>query len=598
MIKINIMNRKHIFEAQEEMSDVNVISETYNQLLEDSVDNLWKWHVKDDWINISMRDQSQLELEIDANDFSLESWKSLIHPHDREDAEKVWAQFILHKREKYENLYRVINKSGAYKWLLSKGRAVKNAGNEIVYIIGYHIDVTEKYILKEELYSLSHYDKLTHLANKDKLKHDFELIIQNLKASSEIAFIQVDIDNFGYISNTLGHEMGYELIKNFAKFLSERYMKTHAIARINEDEFLIIYEFNGGRNELEKELAEVLHQIKNTGFITDNETRISCSIGVSIYGVHGQDFYDLIKKSSTALHSAKKNLKDQYIIYSQQLGTSVYYNMHMINQIRMGLEDEAFEMYYQPIIHLKTGQLTSVEALIRWNHPENGFVSPDNFIPIAENSGQIIQLEKWIFENVFKQIRQWTMSERLNINFSINMSAKGLVTGSIIPFLESMLEKYQVDPSYIEFEVTETAVFNNIEYTLSVLEKLKSLGFRLALDDFGVGYSSLSYLSILPIDKVKLDRKFICNIERSERDFLLVKSIIDTAHNLNLEIVAEGIENTRQVELLNELNCDYIQGYHCGRPQDARLTSLFINSKNNAYDPIVSHKFKKKWRQE
>lgn len=574
VIKINLINREHIFELPESSSTINVISETYNRLLEDSVDNLWKWHVKDQRINISIRNPSQLEIEVDTEHFSLDSWKNMIHPHDREEAERVWTEFIDLRKEKYENLYRVVNKDGAYKWLLSKGRSIKDDQNEIIYIIGYHIDVTEKYILKEELYCLSHYDKLTHLSNKDKLKRDFELIIKSLKPSSEIAFIQIDIDNFGYINNTLGHEIGYELIKNFAIFLSTRYMKKHSVARMNEDEFLIIYEFSGGRTELEKELAEVLYESKNTGFIRDNEVRISCSIGVSIYEHHGQDFHDLIRKSSTALHSAKKNLKDQYVIYSQQLGASVYYNMHMINQIRMGLEEEAFEMYYQPIVHLKTGKLVSLEALIRWNHLGKGFISPENFIPIAENSGQIIPLEKWIFENVFKQIRKWTLDEPVAIKFSINMSAKGLVTGDIITFLESLLRKYQIEPSKVEFEVTETAVFKNIDYTLAVFEKLKALGFGLTLDDFGVGYSSLSYLSILPIDKVKLDRKFISNMERSRRDFLLVKSIIDTAHNLNLEIVAEGIENNSQIELLNELNCDYIQGYHFGRPQSGSMTNI------------------------
>ena len=574
MIKINLINGEHIFETQETVSNINTISSTYNLLLEDSVDNLWKWHVRDQQINISMKSQSQLKIAMDTEHLSLESWKNMIHPRDREEAEKVWTEFIDRRRDKYENLYRMINKDGEYKWLLSKGRSIKDDQNEIVFIVGYHIDVTEKYILKEELYCLSHYDKLTHLSNKDKLNRDFEFIIKNLKPDSKIAFIQIDIDNFGYINNTLGHEIGYELIKNFALFLTKRYVQKHSVARINEDEFLIIYEFSGSRTELEKELAQVLYESKHTNFITDSEVRISCSIGVSIYEHRGQDFHDLLRKSSTALHSAKENLKDQYVIYSHQLEASAYYNMHMVDQIRIGLEEDAFEMYYQPIRSLKTGELIALEALIRWHHLEKGFVSPDNFIPIAENSGQIIPLEKWIFEDVFKQIKQWTILEKTDIKFSINMSAKGLVTGDIIFFLESLLEKYQIEPSSVEFEVTETAVFNNIEYTLSVLEKLKNLGFKLTLDDFGVGYSSLSYLSILPIDKVKLDRKFISNIEKSERDFLLVKSIIDTAHNLNLEIVAEGIENNSQIELLSELSCDYIQGYYCGRPQSGSMTNI------------------------
>ncbi|MBF4692412.1 putative bifunctional diguanylate cyclase/phosphodiesterase [Fusibacter ferrireducens] len=579
MIKINLIDRDHIFEIPEARSDINSISDNYNLLLEDSVDDLWNWHVKDQQISVSVRHPSHLGIEMEREQFTLDSWKNKIHPQDREDAERVWTEFINLRQEKYKNLYRVINRDGQYKWLLSRGRAIKNDRGEIVHIIGYHIDVTEKYTLKKELYCLAHYDQLTQLSNKDKLKRDFELTIKNLKLNSEIAFIQIDIDNFGYINNTLGHEIGYELIKNFATFLSKRYRHQHSVARINEDEFLIIYEFSGGINELEKELAEVLYESKNMCFMENSEVRISCSIGVSIYEHHGQTFHDLIGKSSTALHSAKENLKDQYVIYSQQLGSSVYYNMHMINQIRKGLEEESFEMYYQPIVYLKTGKLTSLEALIRWNHLGKGFISPESFIPIAENSGQIIALEKWIFENVFKQIKTWTLSGSLDIKFSINMSAKGLVTGDLIVFLESLLRKYPIDPSIIDFEVTETAVFKNIDYTLAVLEKLKGLGFGLTLDDFGVGYSSLSYLSILPIDKVKLDRKFISNIERSRRDFLLVKSIIDTAHNLNLEIVAEGIENNSQVELLNELNCDYIQGYHFGRPQDAELTGLFIHKK-------------------
>jgi EAL domain-containing protein (putative c-di-GMP-specific phosphodiesterase class I) len=239
----------------------------------------------------------------------------------------------------------------------------------------------------------------------------------------------------------------------------------------------------------------------------------------------------------------------------------------MINQLRIAIERNEFVVYFQPIVCAKAEKISGYEALVRWIHPHRGMISPGQFIPIAEASGQMIEIEQLIIEECFKSLKLL-----MNINpqmkyVSINLSARGIIERNIVKFLENLLLKYNLDPKFIEFEVTESSLLNNIERTVEVLDRIKEMGFKLSLDDFGTGFSSLNYLKNLPLDKVKLDKSFIDNIETDERDHLMVKSIIELSHRLGLLVVGEGVETKNQRDLLYILECDFIQGFYYGRPE-------------------------------
>lgn len=419
---------------------------------------------------------------------------------------------------------------------------------------------------REEVYKLTYYDRLTNLLNKEKIYLEFEKLLKG-SHTQNIAFILIDIDNFGYINNTLGYDIGDMLLKKVAYNLEKRYCPIHNIARINSDEFLLIYNNFYSLSAIENEVEKILKEIRCIDLLEGRNIRISASVGIAIYGYHGRRFYDLLGCADTALHYSKKSGKNCYKWYTSDMQIKVYRDIDLINELEAAIINDDLEMYYQPIVETNTGEIKGFEALVRWKHDKKGLIPPSEFIPIAEHSGQMKSLEKLILKKIFSNVETWMYDCGEKIFISINLSAKGLIRWNLLSYLNLLLDEHKVNPNRIEFEFTETALIENIEESLVILEKVKSLGFKISLDDFGTGYSSLNYLKHLPIDKLKLDKTFVDTIENSDKDMMIVKSIIDLGHNMALQIVAEGVEREVQVDVLKIMNCDYIQGYYYGMPQ-------------------------------
>lgn len=577
---LNKTNKSDLFNKFKELeSEVKILRancDRYKLILEGSNDGIWDWDAERDIYSVSIKDKDCVDCNFNGQNFSIKLWKSMIHPEDRDNAICALDQFISEGKKSYENVYRLKTKTGIDMWILSKGIAQHDENGKIIRIAGSHTDITPTVEMEKRLHNLAYYDNLTELANKEKIKNEFNNLIKEKFEDGNMAFLYIDIDDLSYINNTLGYSAGDELIKKVALFLVEKYGEKHYIARMNADEFLVMYVNYENLEVLEAELQELFLEIKNEKFLGGNEINVSISMGISIYNLHSKDFYDLLRYSDTALYCSKKGGKDQYKIYEPEMGEYVYTTIDLINQIRIGLQKQEFQMHYQPIVNAKTGLLVGMEALVRWIHPRRGFVPPTEFISIAEGSGQIMALERWIIEDVFSQISRWIEIGEMPIFISINLSAKGLIEKDLIPYLKDLIKRYNSKPDKIEFEVTETALLNNLEHSLSVLYQLKELGFKVSLDDFGTGYSSLNYLKSLPIDKVKLDRSFVENIDKNNKDQLLVKSIIELSHGMELEVVGEGVETISQNELLGTFGCDYIQGYYHGRPQSVNNINCWI----------------------
>ena len=560
---------------KEENKRLKKICERYKLVIEGSNDGIWEWDTEKDIYKLSLKDKKSFDYEESIDDVSINVWKKTLHPEDLGRAKINLDDFLTGKIDYYENVYRMQNKEGLYKWVLSKGKGIKNNQGKISYVAGSHTDITEKIEMEKQLYLLAYTDKLTKLSNREKLSKDFKKIIKRDLKNKKIVFFYIDIDEFGYINNTLGYEEGNKLIKKTAEFLHARYGKDHYLARVSSDEFLVIYEAEDNIQSIEKELNSLILEIKKGKLFEKHEIIITISIGAAIYENHGKEFFELIRKADTALYCAKMNGKDQFKIYTPQMADKVYSTNDLINQIRVGMDKKEFEMHYQPIFHTKSNNLAGFEVLIRWNHPFRGLVPPLDFIPIAEVSGQMKSLEKMIFTEVFAQVEKWMEAGEITFFVAINLSAKGLLENDILGFLKELLLKYKIKPEKIEFEVTETAMIHNLSNSLKVLTEIRDLGFKISLDDFGKGYSSLSYLKRLPIDKVKLDRDFIEDIE-NPRDQFLIRSIIDLSQNLNLEVVAEGVEKQEELALLIGMNCDYIQGFLLGKPSSVFNTDKWL----------------------
>ncbi len=543
-------------------------------ILDDVQDGLWEYEISTDKYTIISKNKDFSYLN--QNEESIVSLIKHVHPEDRGMVIEYVNQFILNNNEEwYENSYRVIDNDRNYVWIFSKGILERDLLGRPYKIYGYHKNINEKKELEERLSSLAYFDRLTETFNKERISLEF-YSLTCVKNKENIAFFLINIDDFGYINNTIGYTQGNELLRKFATFLKFRYGDDY-VSRINEDEFLILYPYKNIQN-IEEEISDLFYEVNFQNFIDIHNIFISISAGISIYMKDSENFDELFKFADISLYNSKISGKNRFTFYSKEMSESTYKMLDMIKDVKIGIEKDEFEMYYQPIIDCKTKLLVGLEALIRWNHPLKGYISPQLFIKASEEYGEIKKIEYWIIENIFKQVQKWSEKLDLPLFVSINLSAKGLLEGLLVPYLEKMIKVYKIDPNKIEFEITETALLKNLNKSLVEIQALKNMGFKISLDDFGTGYSSLNYLKILPIDKVKLDKSFIDNIEKSNKDQMLTQSIIDISHNMGFEVVAEGIEKKEQEKILLDFNCDYFQGFLYCKPLNVKDINKWIRS--------------------
>jgi len=531
----------------------------YRLAVEGAADGLWIYNVSSDRYLVSQRDRERFDFDLSQDVYSLESWQSLLHPDDVQQAVATFVSFLEGACDDYENTYRLRTRDGSYLWVKSRGIADRAPDGSIASVAGSHTDITNEIEQERLLYRLAYFDELTRLPNRTKLRRDFD----SLKREGMV-FLFVDVDDVSYVNSVMGYDVGDRLIQEIAALFSSCYGQQHYVAKLDSDQFtILLFDID----DLEQELERLLEKVRSMAFLGDSGMHVTLSIGVALYGPHGTSFDDLLRRANTALYYAKANGKDQYQIYQTAMENYAYMYVDNVKQIRKALAEVQFEMYYQPIISAATGKIAGREALLRWNHPQRGLVPPGEFIPVVEQSRQMMDLERWILETVYRQFAVWSRIERSGWFVSINLSARGLLANDLGGYLDYLTETYEVEPGYVELEITETALLINAGQTLETLYRLHERGYRIALDDFGTGYSSLHYLRALPIDMVKLDRSFIRTVETVEKDRVIVSSVIELAHRMGLTVVAEGVETSSQDQLLRELGCDMLQGYFFGGPE-------------------------------
>lgn len=438
-------------------------------------------------------------------------------------------------------------------------------------------ELTDK---ENQIYELSNYDKMTELLNWNGLTNAYSIYE---KLNHEYTMYYIDIDNIKHINDTLGHDQGNILLQSIAKKLSQIANEDDLLARLSGDEFILIQPFNGDDDLLHRRASQLVQHLRTHWKIDRYEFYITASIGIAKYPQHGDSLELLIKNSDAAMFHAKDLGKDQHYLYNKSISKRTENYVEVISQIRHGINKEEFELYYQPIVKLGSNTLVSVEALIRWHHSERGFLTPYHFIEIAESSGQINEIGKWVFNSACKQVREWMDQGIEPIKISVNLSGKRLFTPDLIDEMKASLDKYSVDSKYIQIEITETAVMENMRKAIEILHTIRELGITIALDDFGTGYSSLTYLQIFPIDILKIDKEFISNIsiKGMEKENNIINAVITLGHSLALKIVAEGIEESAQSEYLLINDCDYGQGYYYDKPMTVdNLTDKYLKLSN------------------
>jgi len=408
----------------------------------------------------------------------------------------------------------------------------------------------------------AHYDSLTSIPNRLNFVEKLNRYIQ-LKQSFAVWFI--DLDRFKEINDSFGHSIGDGVLQEVANRLAKT-IGLESIARFGGDEFAIIVENAQSKNDTEAIIKQFLEMLMDPMNVGGYEIFITCSAGASFFPNDAQSAEELLRNADSAMYQAKDEGKNTYQFYTQEMTQKVYERLTLENSLRKALSNQEFMLYYQPQVDMSLGKVIGFEALIRWNHPEFGIVSPLKFIPIAEETGLIIEIGEWVIEEASRQISEWKR-EGLDPGYiAVNISAKQLIHGNLEKIVPTILKKHNCLSEWIELELTESIIMNNPEYSKNILIQLSEMGFKLAIDDFGTGYSSLAYLKNLPINKLKIDKSFVDNLPENQADGEIVKSIIHLCKGLNLNIVAEGIEMDKQGIFLLKEGCLIAQGYYYYKP--------------------------------
>ncbi|OAS83909.1 EAL domain-containing protein [Metabacillus litoralis] len=437
-------------------------------------------------------------------------------------------------------------------------------------------DVTEREKAIGKINYLAFYDELTGLPNRNKLYAYMEKIIGNqMEEGYPFIVMFIDMDRFKIVNDAMGHSSGDKMLKEVANRLSASVDQDALVARFGGDEFVIVIPYM--KKEQSPLFAQkIIEMFKQPIHIDQNEVYTTPSIGITCYPDDGDDVDTLIENADTAMYYAKKTGKNKYKVFTQLLRDDLNNHFTLENGLRKALEKNEFILYYQPQLHLETGSVIGVESLIRWNHPKKGLLSPVLFIPVAEENGLIVQIGYWVLDTACRQLTLWHEKGLSNITMGVNISPIQFRHKDFINHLEKILTDNKLDPKYLNLEITES-VFMNIDESLFLLKKLKEIGVKISIDDFGTGYSSLSVLKDLPIDYLKIDKSFVDDLYSNEKN--IVQPIIDMGNNLNLQLVAEGIECKEQLMILKEKKCHIGQGYYFCKPMDVNVTEAFI--KNN-----------------
>ncbi len=446
-----------------------------------------------------------------------------------------------------------------------------NLGERHLFI-GLIRDISERVAYEENILYMATHDLLTTLANRTRFHDELGVVLVRAKqAEARFGVMFFDLDHFKAINDSFGHLVGDRILSVFAKRLQTALGdRARLVARLSADEFVAIFEDSGGTAELLPFARQVCEAAKKPVVVDNHYIRISCCIGIAEYPDAGPYAEDLMRGAEFAVRTAKAQGRDSVQVYDEALSASLVYRQRLETALTTALDGDEFQVYYQPKIDLQSGVVTGAEALIRWFHPELGLVSPADFIPIAEETGQIRDIGEWVLRQVCRDQADWLSTGGVAVPVAVNLSAVQFRDVNLDATLRRILEEYGIPPRLLEVELTESALVEDIDQTVDTLRRLKSLGLSIAIDDFGSGYSSFGYLTRFPIDCLKIDRSFVCNIPSNADDMTVTRAIIGMAKNLDLRLVAEGVETVEQARFLKDHGCDTAQGYLYSRPVPVR----------------------------
>ena len=464
------------------------------------------------------------------------------------------------------------NKSGEIFPVWLRINVYRDAAGTIHNYVGIAVDISERLANQERIHQLAYFDPLTHLPNRRLLQdRATQALVGAEREDSQLALLFIDLDRFKKINDSLGHSAGDQLLKEVAQRLLDCVRRADTVARLGGDEFVVLLQKASAEGCVEV-ARKILEAVSRPFVVDQHELGVTPSLGISLFPRDGQDFETLLKHADTAMYHAKEAGRNTYQFFADEMNTVVLEHLILENSLRQGLERDEFILHYQPLVNIADGCIVGAEALIRWQHPHLGLISPAKFIAVAELSGLIVPIGEWVLREACRQNQSWRAAGLPEISIAVNISSvqfRGDQCRRLEQCVRSIMEHCDFGTGWLELELTEGILMDHGKETIETLDNLSALGVRLAIDDFGTGYSSLSYLKRFPIDKLKIDQSFVRDLVTDPDDRAIAAAVISMGHSLRLKVIAEGVEQAEQLEILAEQGCDEVQGYHFSRPLPA-----------------------------
>lgn len=530
-------------------------------------DALLEWDLASDqvWRNDSY--QRLFGYRSDELQPNMESWFGHIHADDRLRVQQRLLDIINSSQNLWNDEFRLMRHDQTVAHVHARGFVNRDDAGSALKMLGVLQDITARKESEERTRFLADHDELTGLPNRSLFKQSLAQGIQRAERSGKfLSVLFLDLDRFKNINDSLGHETGDEVLRAVAERLSGCVRQVDVVARFGGDEFAVLIEGLTAEDQAGAVARKIIDALAKPLVLAGRQYRLGASIGISTYPSDGRDVLSLQKNADIAMYRAKEEGRGTFQFYSEQLNTHSIQRLEFESNLNGALSNREFVLYYQPKVELASGRIAGVEALIRWVSPQFGFVSPADFIAIAEETGLIVPMGRWVVQTACAQNRAWQKGGLPLLRIAVNISARQMADKGLVNFIVDSMTRTDLTAESLELEITESAVMSNQDHAEKVLNQLKALGFHLTMDDFGTGYSSLAYLKRFPFDSVKIDQSFVRGIPANRDDCAIVEAIVAMAHSLELKVVAEGVETQEQSEFLRKLGCDQIQGYVFSKP--------------------------------
>ncbi len=527
-------------------------------------DGLWDWDMLTNKVYYSERWASMLGYAPEEIGDKPDDWFRRVHPEDighlRTNLDAHLKQLSAH----LECEYRILDKTGTYRWVLSRGIAVWGADGNVYRMAGSQTDITARKQAENKLLREALYDSLTGLPNRalflDRLQHAVAHACRNDKYMYAVLFL--DLDRFKDINDSLGHTLGDQLLVAAAKLLEGTLRPVDTVARLGGDEFVILLEDITDISDAVTVAERIQSSLRSAVLVEDHTLFVTTSIGIVLSTTGYTNPEDVLRDADIAMYRSKANGRARFEIFDQAMRQRIMERMALETDLRQALAEESLQVCYQPIVAIDTGRLVGFEALVRWQHPQRGMILPNEFIHLAEETGLIIPIDRWVMREACHSMATWhrefPITPSLTIN--VNISGKEVAQKDFAAVLEQSLEESGLAPQYLHLEITENAIMENFDTSAEILEHLKQLGVQVHIDDFGIGYSSLNYLSRFPIHALKIDRSFITKMLQDNSYLKIVQAIVRLTHGLGMSVIAEGVETETQFAQLRDLECEFVQG--------------------------------------